>query len=505
MVVVASALLVFCVDAMVTGQHNRQNAAEQANGARYRLDVVPTRIQDVVDAVTDVDPDGRHLTPVVSTPLSGSVSHGPTLAVDPSAFQRIAYFPLSSRDVGDWKGILAPAVEPLRLQGATLAGTLEASRITFDGPSTRFSDVQVQLQVLDASGDVQDASLAVIPRRHGTVAFSAALPCAGGCVVTGLGVTEPPGLRMSGSLVLADVTLDGQPFSLGAAEDYRRVIDEAGSAVPVHDPAGNVGVNVTTEGAVPPVMVRAWVPEPVPALVSGVESKLFDGPGLQDNIHMTVAGRLPRVPGGPPGARVVDLAGLLRRPDTEVTNDSVEVWSDDAGAMAKVKKALGDHGALVGKVTTVQDVRAELDASPAAWSLALSVLVGGAAVLVAMLVMIVATATTWRARATDLAALRMAGLPTRSLRRLELLGQLPVVVVGSIAGATCGTVAAVLALPGVRQFTEPPAIDTTDFATPWAAVLVAGVIALLLLTLLAVASSRWTARRAPLNRLREVV
>ncbi len=39
MVVVASALLVFCVDAMVTGQHNRQNAAEQANGAPYSLDV----------------------------------------------------------------------------------------------------------------------------------------------------------------------------------------------------------------------------------------------------------------------------------------------------------------------------------------------------------------------------------------------------------------------------------------------------------------------------------
>ena len=39
MVVVASALLVFCVDAMVTGQHNRQNAAEQLNGAPYSLTI----------------------------------------------------------------------------------------------------------------------------------------------------------------------------------------------------------------------------------------------------------------------------------------------------------------------------------------------------------------------------------------------------------------------------------------------------------------------------------
>jgi ABC-type antimicrobial peptide transport system permease subunit len=133
------------------------------------------------------------------------------------------------------------------------------------------------------------------------------------------------------------------------------------------------------------------------------------------------------------------------------------------------------------------------------------VLVGGLAVLVAMLVMIVATATTWRARATDLAALRMAGLPDRSLRRMELLSQLPVVVVGSLAGAGCGIVAAVIALPGVRQFTDPPVVDTTDFTTPWGVVVGAAVVALLLLTALGVATARWTASRAPLSRIREVV
>ena len=132
-------------------------------------------------------------------------------------------------------------------------------------------------------------------------------------------------------------------------------------------------------------------------------------------------------------------------------------------------------------------------------------LVGGAAVLVAMLVMIVATASTWRARATDLAALRMAGLPSRSLRRMELLGELPVVIVGALAGAGCGIVAAVFALPGVHQFTDPPDVDTTDFSTPWTAVVAAAVAALLLLTALGVATARWTARRAPLSRIREVV
>ena len=62
-----------------------------------------------------------------------------------------------------------------------------------------------------------------------------------------------------------------------------------------------------------------------------------------------------------------------------------------------------------------------------------------------------------------------------------------------------------LSLSGVRQFTDPPEVDTTDFSTPWAIVVGCRSSALLLLTALAVATSRWTARRAPLNRIREVV
>jgi putative ABC transport system permease protein len=271
------------------------------------------------------------------------------------------------------------------------------------------------------------------------------------------------------------------------------------------DPAGNLGAIISTSGAVPPVMVSVWVPQPVPALVSAGEEGVVTAPGLGETLDITVAGTLPWVTGSPTGSRVVDLEGLLRRADAGGFTGGLEVWSDDASAMDRARTELRKRGVTVVELTTVGDVRAELDASPAAWSLALSVLVGGAALLVAMLVMIVATASTWRARATDLAALRMAGLPSRSLRRMELLGQLPVVMVGALAGAGCGIVAAVFALPGVRQFTDPPEIDTTDFSTPWTVVMAAAVAALLLLTALGVATARWTASRAPLSRIREVV
>ena len=45
---------------------------------------------------------------------------------------------------------------------------------------------------------------------------------------------------------------------------------------------------------------------------------------------MTAVGTLPRVPGSPPGSRVVDLAGLLRRPEVSTPTYAVEVWADDA-------------------------------------------------------------------------------------------------------------------------------------------------------------------------------
>ncbi len=505
MVVVASSLLVFCVDAMVTGQHNRQNAAEQLNGAPYSLRLQPGRLTDLVAALEAADPDHEHLTPVVTTSGNASGTE-PTVAVDPRAFPRVAYFPLSRARRSDWDAIRAPSADPLLLTGETLAGTVASDHFRLDGPSKeRVDELRVSLQVVLAGGESLTPELSVIPTRDGSVTFSAPVPCVDGCTVTGIALTAPVGGKLEGTVVLRDLTLDGRPFSLGPQTAWRRVTNRGGSVNPVTDPAGNLGVRVSTDGSTAPVMVSTWVPEPVPALVTTDEDDVFAASGLEAQIAMQVAGTLPRVPGSPPGSRVVDLEGLLRRAESSTVNLTFEVWSDDADALDRAVTELTKRGATPGDVVTVDDVRADLDASPAAWSLALSVLVGLVAVLIAALVMIVATASTWRARATDLAALRMAGLPARSLRRMELLGQLPVVLVGGVAGAVCGVVAAVIALPGVRQFTDPPEVDTTDFSTAWTIVVSGAAIGVLLLTALAVATSRWTARRASLGRIREGV
>jgi putative ABC transport system permease protein len=411
MVVVATALFGFCVDAFVTGQHIRQNAAEQQNGAPYSLSIQSASLVDVVAALAKADPEHEHLTPVVTTPQSSGVQ-GPTVSVDSAAFPRVAYFPLSSPGDGDWSAIAPPRGDPLRLTGTTVAGTLTADLLRLTGPSRdRVDELRFGLQLLKADGTTEKDELSQLPTGDGSLTFQAAVPCADGCSVTGITVSTPPGGAALGTLMFQELTVDGAPFSLGPPTSWRRVIGYGGSLLPASDPAGNLAVNINTSGAEPPVMASAWVPQPLPALVTTPEDRLFVAAAVDDTVDMLRAGTLPRVPGSPPGSRVVDTEGLVRRGDIDVSGDIVEVWSDDVGALDRARDELRTRGVTVGDLTTVQDVRAELDASPAAWSLALSVLVGGAAVLVAMLVMVVATATTWRARATDLAALRMAGSP----------------------------------------------------------------------------------------------
>jgi putative ABC transport system permease protein len=505
MVVVASALFVFCADALVTGKHNRQNAAEQLNGAPYSLTIQATDLDDVVAAVAAADPDQQHLTPVASTTQVGT-TEGTTVAVDTTVFSKVAYVAAGDAGPADWAAIAPPSDDPLLVRGTTFTGIVASDEVSLTGPSRdRIDEFKIGLQLLGPDGATGTSYLSVVPQRDESAAFSAAVPCPDGCTVTGIAVITPPGGEALGTITLRDLTVDGQPFSLGPATAWRRVQSSGGSTIPTSDADGDLGVIINGSGSAPPVMVSAWVPEPVRALVTSPEDARFSADGLDGIVDMLVAGNLSRVPGSPPGSRVVDLVGLLRRPHGATSNVRLAVWSDDADALTRVRAELKKRGVTVAEETTVDEVRAELDASPAAWSLALSVLVGGAALLVAMLVMIVATATTWRARATDLAALRMAGLSSRSLRRMELLGQLPVVLVGALAGAVSGTAAAVFALPGVRQFTDPPDIDTTDFSTPWVAVLAAAAVAVVLLTALGMTTARWTARRAPFNRIREVV
>jgi hypothetical protein len=215
-----------------------------------------------------------------------------------------------------------------------------------------------------------------------------------------------------------------------------------------------------------------------------------------------VAGSVARVPGAPERTAIVDL-DVLERGASVGTDARIELWATSRPALDRVTRTLAKDGiALVG-TTSLADVRRGLDESTAAWSVQLGLLVGLAAIAVAVLLLGVLMASGWRQRARDLAALWLSGVPRQTVRRLAWTTQLPAVVLGGLAGAACGLVGAAVSMPIVPLFAQAPGVDTLDLATPWTPVVtvVAAVLAVLVAgsTLLG-----WSVfRRVALERLRE--
>jgi putative ABC transport system permease protein len=197
----------------------------------------------------------------------------------------------------------------------------------------------------------------------------------------------------------------------------------------------------------------------------------------------------------------------LQRGRSVLATDRLEVWfdSDDDALYDRVSAALAERGVQVASTRTLGDVRRSFDASAAAWSLQLAALVGAVAILIALLVLVVSAASTWRLRTRDLAALRMTGVPDRSMRSMAVASQLPAVLVGVLAGGISGLFGAQLAMSIVPLFATAPEVSTLDLDTAWPAVLLAAAASLAVLAAGSILIGRALAARADLQRLRETL
>ncbi|MER7557214.1 FtsX-like permease family protein [Nocardioides sp. NPDC126508] len=249
--------------------------------------------------------------------------------------------------------------------------------------------------------------------------------------------------------------------------------------------------------------------EPVPAITSGGPSevgadelRVLGLDGIEQKAERVATAD--RVPGDGPNVTVVDIATArkLAEPDSD-SNVSLWFGSDDPVFVKLVSGTLAHEGVYATDTRTLSDVRQGLDASVAAWSLWLGVVVGAAAVLLAVVALTVLAVTGWRARARDLAALRLAGVGRRTVERLPAGAQLLPVLLGVLAGAGCGALGAVLTLPDLPLFALPPVVDATDLSIPWPAVALAGLGCLAVLGVTAVLLGRAVAATARLDRLRE--
>jgi hypothetical protein len=517
-VTLASALAVFSADALIVGQRNRATAAEQQAGAPRVLAVRGNELADLRAALADVDPTGDTVTPVVRVVPPGKDAPG-TLAVVASSFRHIALFPGGAPSDDLWAKLRPPDDAPIDLTGTELSIDVDDSTLSSRRSDGKAHPVNLGLDLVDRTGETLHTTLGTLDGPTDHVRFSHLVSCAEGCHVTGVWASTLPGASISGAVTLRNLTaLDSSDkptgtVSLGPAEQWTAYADRAsGTITPTSATPDELTVTFDGKGASLMTMQQRWLPALVPALVAGPlppdsVRNLFTLAGLDGEAQAAAkVGSVPRVPASPPNTFVADLDSL-ERGRSVLGTDQLEVWFADAdpALLDRVTSALSDRGITVSGSTTLADIQRSYDESVAAWSLQLAALVGAVALLIALLVLVVSAVSGWRFRTRDFAALRMSGVPRRSIRSIAVAAQFPAVLVGVAAGGLSGLFGAQLAMPIVPLFATAPEVSTLDLDTAWWAVLVAVVLSLAVLGLGSVAIGRALASRAQLRRLRETM
>ncbi|MEZ5093107.1 FtsX-like permease family protein [Nocardioides sp.] len=512
-VTVAAAIAVFSADAlMLIGARNRASAAEQEAGARMVTYVEGADVVGVRDALTAADPDGVDTTPVVrvSAPGAGAVE---TLAVEPDSFRSVALFPGAAPSEALWNRLAAPDSSPIALVGSRASLEVRGSSLTSVLIGGRRSAVAVGLDLLGDAGRAVHVELGRIApaQRHATL--TAAVPCRQGCQVVGLWFGSLPGARVRGAATVSALTQlpAGTRVELGSAVHWSGDDGDGPAPVTLTDGAEGLDVRVRGDGGAVLSARHDWVLSEVPVLATTSLRQPVDTAttiaGLDgEDRAARVAGLLTRVPGSARQMYVANLDTMLRGPAAGPTA-RVEIWyaRADPELRRRVLAALDERGIRASGTTSLDDVRRGYDESASAWSLQLAVLVGAASLLIALLVLVVSAASSWRLRTRDLAALRMTGAGAAMLRRSAVVGQLPAVLVAGVVGGAAGALGARLAMPLVPLFATPPEVSTLDLHTPWAgvAVVLAGVLAGLSVGSLLI--GRALARAADVSLLRESV
>ncbi len=513
-VTLAAALAVFSADALLVGERNRASAAEQETGAPMISDINGVDLASVRAAVDEVDPDGTSVTPVVRILPPGSATGG-TLAVVPDQFRRIALFPGGTTPASVWDRLAAPDAEPIKMAGTHLDVDVTDSTLSSLRVDGEPNPVTIGIDLVTPSGETLHTTLGRLAHRADHAHFAIDVSCGDGCFVTGVWLSTLPGATMTGQATLRDLTAqpNGEVVSLGPASLWTPLDDpEDGKIQPSSSADNELTIDVLSDGPSQITMLQNWLPTESAALVSGplpADSRgdRFDLIGLDGEEQAAVrVGELPRVPGSRPDTTVVNL-DLVERGSAIAPTAQIELWfaDDDPEVLADVTDALADHGVAVTSTTTLADVRLRYDESAAAWSLQLAALIGAAALLIALLVLVVSAVSSWRFRTRDLAALRMSGVPGRSITRIAVAAQLPAVLIGIVAGAAAGLAGAQLALPIVPLFASAPAVSTLDLDTAWGGVVAATLGALVILGLGSVLIGRMMARRSDVRRLRETL
>lgn len=221
-------------------------------------------------------------------------------------------------------------------------------------------------------------------------------------------------------------------------------------------------------------------------------------PGMADrDDQVNVVATTPYIPGVPLQAVVVDLKTMLAGGSR--TDQVLEsVWSDstDPALLQRLKDNLGAAGFDLINVNSIEKQRAEYDATATAWSMHLSLLLGAAAVLVALLSLATMVTATRRQRAVDVRSLAAAGVPRRMVSRATTMEFLLVAIVAAVLGLIAAPVGASIVGDSLPWWSTPPDYPVTRTGFAWSAGVGAVVVLFVVLAAIAVLVSRRALRAA---------
>ncbi|MFC7487810.1 FtsX-like permease family protein [Knoellia sp. CPCC 206453] len=555
-VTAVSALVVFAANAVAVADRNRENRAELTVGAFGALRTGskdPTAVARVVDGL----PAGQreHAMPVgiVSQRDPDSTT---TLAARPEQLRRIAYAPSAQAALALDK-LALPDQLPVRLRGSRLTGS-----VTYDvaplgyGFGERPADVppedwmpgkvtgqplRLGISVTTPEGEVLTRDLGTLPGQgKGTVAVDAPLLCPQGCRLQSLWLRLDPGVNLGleavkGSVDISGIALDAKNLGVDARDGWQqprgavgdqsntgaqlepgRSAEGTDEAAPVDSvalaaaPGGGLRLSFTNTGRVAAIN-RADAPALIPALLSGRipiggDAEKFDVQSLAGRTTPAMAEqRVPALPFVGNRGALVNLDLMLRIGGRLPPSGSMEVWIDSQfpGGVAGAEKALRAGGLeVLGTRSFAQDKRL-LDESATGWGLLLGLFTAVLSLLLAAVMLVVVSMTTGRIVTRDIAALRVAGVSGRDLRRAAVREALAPVLVAAVVGALCGVVGAVLAMPLIPLFDTPAPVPALDFSPAWLVMGLAWLVAVLILVLVAAVLALRAARRGDSDRLRE--
>ncbi len=506
---VAAGLAAFAVGAEGTAVGNRLTRAQAEVGAATVVDVQDTGTADPVETVRRLDPSGTWAMAAATwLPDGGGSVAGTVLAVDASRLAAVGDRAAGGLDLRRLaRDVITRTAPPVAIRGTRIEATITASQLRSG------SEPQVQFDLRTAARATVSAESTLL--RTGTHRYSAAVPCAAGCTLTGITWDRPITVEgdMAGTALLTGVRA-GDPGALRpvaaeltdpAAWRAATPVSEARDAVSVSSAgvldhfSGASGYGGVASASTPAVLSAVGTPA---GLVHGPATgppTIVDSFGAETGFRTVAIS--PVLPAVLDAGVLMDAGSVEDLVPAFRTEASWQVWLSAAAPPDAVQR-IARAGLVVQRVSTVGQREQVLGRQAPALSLLLllaSAVVGAVLAAVGTAVSIGASA---RRRSYELAALHAVGVGRGALFRAAVAEQSLLLLTALALGIPAGLLAAFLTLPVLPEFATrtPVALRFTPDVPP--VVLFAAAFVVLVLIAAVVSATAVLARSRP-GRLRE--